>query len=126
MVKKGVNSTGQKIAAYVMGLVFVLFAALQLNDPDPILWIALYGYAAYCAFGAGIGFANSTHQIVGIFGFGVGFVQLFPPDIANWLQVEQEAKSLKMGLPFIEEARESLGLLIAAVSCLYFYSTTRK
>ena len=30
----------------IFAVVFALFAILQYNDPDPYLWIPIYGYAA--------------------------------------------------------------------------------
>ncbi len=45
-------------------------------------------------------------------GYIIGAIALFPPSVSNWISVEEEAKSLKMNMPFIEEARESMGLII--------------
>lgn len=36
----------RKILSIIFGLLFVLFAAFQYNDPDPELWIPIYGFAA--------------------------------------------------------------------------------
>jgi hypothetical protein len=35
-----------RIFAIVMAVIFVIFAALQINDPDPYVWIPIYLYAA--------------------------------------------------------------------------------
>lgn len=35
-----------RIACAVVGALFLLFAALQYNDPDPIQWIVIYAAAA--------------------------------------------------------------------------------
>ena len=35
-----------KFASAVMALLFIAWAAFQYNDPDPFLWILVYGIAA--------------------------------------------------------------------------------
>jgi len=32
-----------KIINFLLALMFVIFAYLQLNDPDPIVWVPIYG-----------------------------------------------------------------------------------
>ena len=36
----------RKAISIIFGLLFVLFAAFQYNDPDPEVWIPIYGLAA--------------------------------------------------------------------------------
>ncbi len=35
-----------RAAAGAFALLFVLSALLQLNDPDPVMWVAVYGLVA--------------------------------------------------------------------------------
>ena len=35
-----------KVINIILTLLFILFAAVQLNDPDPWLWVAIYGLVA--------------------------------------------------------------------------------
>ena len=35
-----------KIASAIMAMLFIAWAAFQYNDPDPFLWILVYGVAA--------------------------------------------------------------------------------
>lgn len=44
--------------------------------------------------------------------YGLGAIFLFPTNVSEWLHVEEQAKSFNMAVPFVEEARESLGLII--------------
>ena len=49
-------------------------------------------------------------------GYLIGFLFSLPSvPIADWLHQEQQAASFEMKMPFVEEARESLGLLICAL-----------
>jgi hypothetical protein len=43
------RATAYRVAGGIMTLLFVLAAALQYNDPDPHVWIPLYGAAAAVA-----------------------------------------------------------------------------
>ncbi|MCG8388879.1 MAG: transmembrane 220 family protein, partial [Cytophagales bacterium] len=33
-----------KIIKLALALIFIAFAALQYNDPDPLLWMFIYGF----------------------------------------------------------------------------------
>jgi len=48
-------------------------------------------------------------------------ISLFPPSINEWISAEEEAKSLGMKLPGIEEARESMGLFICFLAMIFFW-----
>lgn len=37
-----------KIVRYVLAAVLAAFALLQLNDPDPVVWVVAYGLVALC------------------------------------------------------------------------------
>jgi hypothetical protein len=46
-------ASGQQRANGIAAVAFTYFAWLQINDPDPLPWIALYGTSAIvCAFAA--------------------------------------------------------------------------
>jgi len=53
-------------------------------------------------------------------GYFLGAIFLFPASIETWIHSEEQAKSLEMKMPFIEEARESLGLMICLVVNLVY------
>jgi len=48
-------------------------------------------------------------------GYLIGSISIFPDSLNTWIVAEEKAKSLGMKMPFIEEARESLGLLICFI-----------
>lgn len=45
-------------------------------------------------------------------GYFLGAIFLIPGSVSEWIHAEEQAKSLEMKMPFVEEARESLGLAI--------------
>lgn len=102
---------------------------MQVNDNDNVLiWVCVYLAAAW--IGAANAYKPQNPQVVFVLFlmFLIGSIQLWPHDIAGWLHNEEKAKGLEMNLPFIEEARESMGLLIAAAHALgvYFWLQRKK
>ena len=106
-----------KYLSLVLVFVFVLFAAWQLNDPDPILWIPIYGLAAYVCFRAYQGKANPELLVIAT-------VMCLAGGINSWLQMTAwegvVTESLAMKSPNQELAREALGLGICALTYLLF------
>ena len=109
-----------KITNAIFTLLFIVFAYVQLNDPDPLGWVALYGIlAAVSGFGA----FGKYHRWVNI-GVLVLFVAVFlwhSPSLFSWVTVHQEdhlIESMAPEKPWIEESREALGALIGVIVML--------
>lgn len=108
-------------------VVFILFAIVQYNDPDPWLWIPIYGYAALMSYLAYQKKYIMPALIIGLIGYIAGAIYYFPPSITDWINAEETAKSLQMKMPFVEEARESLGLLICVIAMgIFLYAGYRQ
>lgn len=105
--------------ALVFTFVFVLFAAFQYNDPDAALWIGIYGMAALASFFAYYRPLHRFTYLITALGYLAGAIILWPP------QYEGITRSMS-GSINIEEARESLGLLICAVVMGYYFFVTKK
>ncbi|MBW2421126.1 MAG: transmembrane 220 family protein [Deltaproteobacteria bacterium] len=101
-----------KIASLVMCLFFVLAIAVQLNDPDPLRWIALYGIAAalsaLAALGRGLPWLTAASLVLYL----AGVVYLLPslPDTSL-----EAFSSIGMSGERDELVRELWGLIICAV-----------
>lgn len=104
-----------KLLFAFFALMFLAFAALQINDPDPILWILIYGVMAVVSVMAMFNYYNRW-LLVGLAVFYLIYMIILFPGLAEWLR--QDDKSvlfddvMKMEFPYIEESREFLGLLI--------------
>lgn len=103
---------------YSFAIIFVLFAALQYNDPDPYLWIPIYLYPAYlCIQGArAIKVKKELYQL-GFIGFGLyGIYKMFDDNgIIDWIKYHNAssiASTMKAETPWVEESREFFGLVI--------------
>ena len=110
-------------------MLFLASAALQYNDPDPYIWIPIYGYGAILCW---LAFRNKYYPSAYLLGIIIysayaGF-KLFEPDgVWDWITEHNApniADSMKAARPWIEETREFFGLLILIVVLLvdYFYS----
>jgi len=98
------------LAAF-MAVVFLFAAAVQVNDPDPLRWIAAYGVAAALSVAECLGRTRSGLALLACIGFAVGAQRGLP----ELLQARAEAfTSFHMRSPADEVARESLGLLLCA------------
>lgn len=99
----------RKILSLSFGLLFVLFAAFQYNDPDPQVWIPIYGLAAVACFMvyAGVG-QPWFYAVMGGF-YVVAAIYQWPPRFEGFLFSEVGMRSLN-----IEMAREAGGLAICA------------
>jgi hypothetical protein len=108
---------------------FVLFAALQYNDPDPYLWIPIYLFAAFLCWKASKGDFHPIATLVGIAFFtGYAIYKVFDQNgLLDWLNIhhaENIAETMKAEKPWVEESREFFGLLIiiTVLSINYFQS----
>ena len=107
-------------------LVFILFAALQYNDPDPYVWVPIYLYTAVlCGLAARKQYYRGAY-LVGILIYIAYATWLFfdRHGVVDWAthhNAENIAQSMKAGKPWIEETREFFGLFILIIVLLINY-----
>ena len=103
------------IALFIM---FIYFGYLNFNDPDPVLWVAIYFSAATVCLLAYFKMAW-WYVDAPLILFYVGY------SIKNW---PDKWMGVKMPMSHdinIEKGRESLGLLIAAACTVFSYWVAR-
>lgn len=99
----------KKIGAIFWTLLFAVFAFYQTNDPDPMVWILIYAAAALISILVFLEKISKPVLWIALLAFLAGAVMLWPDSY--------QGLTLENGFtPAIEEARESLGLLIGALS----------
>jgi|GEM_PF-385306 len=113
--------------AWIWIVLFLLFAAFQMNDEDWYIWIFIYVIPAVFSFLAWRGvYHRKAMSIIAVFYYAYG-IYLFPGSVSEWLHSEEKAKGLEMNVPFVEDARESLGLFICMICLLgYVWWSNRK
>jgi hypothetical protein len=105
-------SRGFRIAAGAMAAVFVVCAAVQWNDPDPVYWIALYGVAALLAARAAQGELPRVPNAAALAMYVALALRLAP----ELLGAREEAFAHWQMLDASDEvAREAGGVLLCAV-----------
>ena len=103
-----------RLFAIVMALTFLVFAGLQYNDPDPIIWIPIYLYLVLVSILVLNRKISQVVLFVSALAFLVGAFYLWP---AQW-----EGVALQHGMKTvnIEAGRESLGLALGCVTLLIY------
>jgi hypothetical protein len=102
-------------------VVFILFAVVQYNDPDPYLWIPIYLYPALlCYFKVIKKPISKMAYWAGFLVFGVyALYKMFDTNgIIDWIQYHNAsniASTMKAEKPWIEESREFFGLVIILI-----------
>lgn len=119
-----------KVFNLIIALLFLLFAYFQWNDPDPYLWIVIYiisaGLLLYKSF-------KGMNQLVWTLWelFLLVFILTYLKDIFQWISdgFPSITDSMKAASPYIENIRESLGLLLIiivfVINHLVFYRDSK-
>lgn len=115
-----------KIFNVVFAVLFVLFAALQWNDPDPYIWIPIYLYAAvFCALAATGKYYKGWYLFGIVASLAYAVYLFFEKDgVLSWMrdhQAENIAGAMKASTPWIEDTREFFGLFIIIIVLLANY-----
>jgi len=106
-----------KIFNLFFAFVFVVFAALQYNDPDPYIWVPIYLYAAVLCWYASRNKFYPKAYIAGMIVYALyAAYKIFDQNgLLDWINkhhAEDIAATMKAEKPWIEESREFFGLLI--------------
>jgi hypothetical protein len=110
----------------LLALLFALFAIVQLNDPDPWAWTAMYGLVAVVSALAAFGIYRLWVIVAGMVICVVWMATLLP-DFIHWIQMGAPniAAEMKATEPYIELTREFLGLFIAGAALAWHFFRAR-
>ncbi len=97
--------------------IFIVFAALQYNDPDPYIWVPIYLYTAVLCWLAAKQQYYTKAYLAGIAVYTAYAVyKVFDTNgLIDWVSKHNAAniaETMKAEQPWIEESREFFGLLI--------------
>lgn len=115
-----------KVLNLVLAALFLVFAFVQVNDPDPVLWILIYGLMAVAcvlaAFGRYYRIASITLLVLY-----AGYSVVYLSGVMEWMRSNDKSMLFdnlaKMQFHYIEESREYLGLIICiAVLIMHLFS----
>lgn len=116
----------EKLQTYlgaIFAIVFFFFAYWQFNDPDPILWVPIYGVATYVSIQAFRHKINSELLIVLFVLSATAGMQIWS-EMTAWEGFITDGLSMKTMNQ--ELAREAVGLWIASFSLVIYYLLNQK
>lgn len=104
-------------------IVFLAFTVLQLNDPDSVYWVAIYGFIVVIVLLAMLG---KQPQVVLKGALIVYFLLLiyYSPALYSWIfrhHAANIAQSMSTEKMYIEEAREFFGVLLCFIIIVFEY-----
>jgi len=117
----------KKVILLFFALCFAAFAYLNLNDPDPIIWVAAYSITS--ALFVMAAFDRSQRSVIGAVA-AILFIWMctMAPGMVDWFQLGMPSITGEMKATdiHVEVVREFLGLLIAVVSLVVLFMVTPK
>lgn len=111
----------RKTINIILFVTFIIFAVIQLNDPDPYIWFPLYALvAAICLFSNYKTIPKSILIIIiiSLLIYAFYHFSLF----LDYLKTDNKEEifgEMVYEKPYLEGSREFLGLLIAAMGLTY-------
>jgi hypothetical protein len=111
--------------------IFILFAVVQYNDPDPYLWIPIYLFpAVLCFLATREKFYKNAYTGGFIFYSLYAVYKLLDQNgVIDWMRFHDAANiaaTMKAEQPWIEESREFFGLAIILIVLFINYKNFTK
>ena len=116
-----VLSKQNKIKNLILFILFVIFAILQLNDPDGLLWFSIYFIVSLlCLYNTFKAIPKSILilSIIALMTYSAFHFSLF----IDYLNTENKVEifgEMVYDKPYLEGTREFVGLLLAAFGIMY-------
>lgn len=104
---------------------FIAFAALNLNDPDPWIWVLAYG--AVAALYAMAAFGRADRRVSGSLALALAvWMFTLSGGMLTWFNLGMPSivTEMKATEPHVEAVREFLGLLLAVLALLFLTRRT--
>lgn len=114
-------SKQNKIKNLILFILFVIFAILQLNDPDGKLWFSIYFIVSLiCLYNTFKPVPKSILilSIIALMSYSAFHFSLFI-DYLNTENKEEIFGEMVYDKPYLEGTRELIGLLLAALGIMY-------
>jgi hypothetical protein len=115
-----------KILNFIRAALFIVSAGLQINDPDPLLWIGLYLAVGLICLLAAFGKYNRW-VILAVMAVCVYELSTLYPDFRQWLGegMPSITESMKATSPHVELIREFRGVALCFAALIFQYFRAR-
>ena len=118
-----------RVVNFLLAAMFLVFAFLQINDPDPLVWILIYGAMAVICIMAIFSY-YPLRIMFALLVIYIGYSVTYFDGVSEWLRQDNKADLFddlaKMEHWWIEEAREFLGLMICVVVLVAYIIRARR
>ncbi len=106
-----------KILNIILCILFILFAAVQYNDPDPYIWVPIYLFTAGVCGYAAYGKYDRNVTLAGLLILGL-FMISYIPDVMDWIKMGMPSivETMKAEKKYVELTREFGGLLMCVAA----------
>lgn len=121
MPEELIMRTKTKVINWILFVIFLLFALVQLNDPDPVIWFVTYFIVALFAVSSNYLRIPKLYYYLAIAGL-VLFSFFHISYFADWISAgdkEELFGEMVYEKPYIEGTREFLGLVLALIAMIY-------
>ena len=111
-----------------LGLLFLVIAAVQINDPDPVLWVLVYLFTAMICLQGILGRLKIYYLIVGVITF-VALASTKVAGVIDWMSAGEQSEifgEMTGERPYVEDTREFFGLIMALGAIAYNWTVLRK
>jgi len=116
-----------KIFCFVLAALFFASAAVQFNDPDPAVWVTIYGTTGLIAVFAAFERYNPWVVLILMAACVYEAYQFFP-GFWTWVTdgMPTITGSMKAESSYLEMVREFLGVVITLAALIFFYARARR
>jgi hypothetical protein len=118
--------TGTKVINWILFVIFLLFALVQLNDPDPLIWFVTYFIVALFAILSNFIRIPKWYYYLAVAGL-VIFALFHANYFMEWIITENKGElfgEMVYEKPYIEGTREFMGLVLALMAIIYLLRKT--
>lgn len=134
MLSITVTNSIMKTINYFLTFLFLFFAALQYNDPDPYVWIPIYLSASVLSFFAARQrfFPRIYLAVITVYLLYAAWLFFENQGVLSWFfdhEAENIVQEMNDQKPWIERTREFFGLAICVFAIglnQWWYTTIRK
>jgi TctA family transporter len=109
-----------KILNIVLSIMFILFALVQYNDPDPYIWAPIYLFVAGVCGAAAFNRYNNRVTLAGTIILTI-YALFYVPDFIDWVKMGMPSivETMKAEKLYVELTREFGGLVVCLVVLLW-------
>jgi hypothetical protein len=111
-----------KVINLTLTVLFILFAVVQYNDPDPYIWVPIYLFVAGICYYASKRQFNQTVILVG--GIPIALYMIaYIPDFVDWIKMGMPSivETMKANKSYVELTREFGGLVVCVAVLIFQY-----